>query len=138
METAEMWIQHGMGEITGSTQGATAPNNLQYVSPITKCDEGFVVVYVLEAKKYSCILEDTAKEWTEHGIAEFHDPEEYIMKSIETKNALVKIEEINQQIRDMEKQLEYQKLELKKTYNAKYDKVELESREAEKKMTRVQ
>jgi len=131
--TAEMWIRHGMGEITGSQRVATY-DNLQHVSPITKCDDGLVVVYVLEAKKYSCIPEDTANEWTEHRIAEFHDPEDYIMKSIETKDALVRVEEINQRIRDMEKHLEDQKDDLVKAYDAKYDKVGLESKEAEKKI----
>ncbi len=129
--TAEMWIRHGMGEITGSSVDVLT-SDAQSVSPITKCDDGFMVVYMLETEKYSCILEETANKWTEQGVAKFHDPEEYIMKSIEKKEALVKIDEINQQIRDMQRQLEDEKESLIKKYDAKYDEILIQSKEAEK------
>ena len=60
METAEMWIRHGMGEITGDSNQISSRYQ-QAVSPITNCDEGFKVIYNIESKKYSCILEDTAQ-----------------------------------------------------------------------------
>ncbi|MCA9827757.1 MAG: hypothetical protein KC444_05110 [Nitrosopumilus sp.] len=130
--TAEMWIRHGMGEITGPSADV-ATSDIQYVSPITKCDDGFTVVYVLYAGNYSCVTEETANEWTEQGTAEFHDPEDYIMESIERKETLVKIEEINQQIRDMGRQLEDEKESLMKKYDVKHDEIQLQSNEAEKK-----
>jgi len=131
METAEMWIRHGMGEITGDSADVSARDN-QSVTPLTRCDDGFRVVYNNETKKYSCILEDTADKWVEQGIAEFPNPEEYIMKSIERKETLLKIDEINQQIREIRNEFEGEKIELKKQHDAKYDELLSQSKEAEK------
>ena len=131
METAEMWIRHGMGEITGDSADVSARDN-QSVTPLTRCDDGFRVVYNNETEKYSCILEDTADKWVEQGIAEFPNPEEYIMKSIERKETLLKIDEINQQIREIRNEFEGEKIELKKQHDAKYDELLSQSKEAEK------
>ena len=131
METAEMWIQHGMGEIIGDSQGNNTRDN-QSVTPLTRCDDGFKVVYNNETEKYSCILEDTADKWIEQGIAEFPNPEEYIMKSIERKETHLEIEEINQQIREIQNELEDEKIALKKQYDTKYDELLSESKETEK------
>ena len=60
------------------------------------------VIYSSETEKYSCVPDDTADKWVEQGIAEFPDPEEFIMKSIERKETLLEVEEINQQIREMQ------------------------------------
>jgi len=57
MSTAEMWIRHGMGEINGNSKVEYDANS---VTPLTKCDEGFTVVYALESGKYSCVLQETA------------------------------------------------------------------------------
>ena len=131
METAEMWIQHGMGEITGDSIGVNT-RNAQSVTPLTRCDDGFRVVYNNETEKYSCVLEDTANKWIEQGIAEFPNPEEYIMKSIERKETFLEIEEINKQIRKIQKDLEDTKIALKKQYDTKYDELLSESKEVEK------
>ncbi|MCA9811375.1 MAG: hypothetical protein KC483_00750 [Nitrosarchaeum sp.] len=131
ISTAELWIRHGMGEITGISNDVATSRYEQSVSPITRCDDGLVVVFVLESKKYSCIIEDTANTWVQDGIAEFHDPEDYILESIERKDAFVKIGEINQQIRDMEKQHENRKLELKQRYDVKYDEIQQEAKASE-------
>lgn len=132
METAEMWIQHGMGEITGNSGNNNNSRNEQSVTPLTRCDEGFSVVYSNETEKYSCVLDDTANKWVEQGIAEFPNPEEYIMKSIERKETLLKIEEINLQIREIKNELEDKRIELKKQYDIKYDELLSESKETEK------
>ena len=135
VSTAEMWIRHGMGEITGNDNVGVSSNltdTSQSVSPITRCDEGFRVVYTKDAGRYSCVLEDTANEWVKQGIAEFHNSEEYIMQSIQRKESIVKVEEINQQIREMENQLKDEKIALKKKYNAKYEEVQILSKEAER------
>ena len=87
METAEMWIRHGVGEITGDTIDDNA-RDTQSVTPLTRCDEGFKVIYNNETEKYSCVSEDTAAKWIQQGIAEFPNPEEYIMKSIERKESI--------------------------------------------------
>lgn len=131
METAEMWIQHGMGEITGDSVGVSS-RTAQSVTPLTRCDDGFVVVYNNETEKYSCILEDTANKWIEQGIAEFPNPEQYIMESIERKETILEIEEINQQIREIQNELEEEKIVLKKQYDTKYDELLSQSKEAEK------
>ena len=131
METAEMWIRHGMGEITGDSVSVSL-RDAQSVTPLTRCDDGFVVVYSNKTEKYSCVLEDTADKWVEQGIAEFPNPEEYIMKSIERKETLLEIEEVNQQIRKIQNELEDEKIILKKQYDAKYDELLSESKEAEK------
>ena len=131
METAEMWIRHGMGEITGESANVISRDS-QSVTPLTRCDDGFRIVYNNETEKYSCVLEDTADKWVEQGIAEFPNPEEYIMKSIERKETLVNIEEINQQIREMEKGFAEKQSELQKLYDAKYDQLLSESKKAEK------
>ena len=136
MSTAELWIQHGMGEITGISDNVVPSDYVQSVSPITRCDDGFVVVYVLESKKYSCIIENTANTWVQDGIAEFHDPDDYIIESIERKDALVKIGEINQQIKDMKILLEDQKLELTKRYDMKYDEIQQEAKASEGAVTK--
>ena len=131
METAEIWIRHGMGEITGNS-GETNSRDEQSVTPLTRCDEGFLVVYNNETEKYSCILEETANKWVEQGIAEFPNPEEYILQSIERKGTLLKIEEINQQIREIEGELADEIMALKKQYDTKYDALLSISKEAEK------
>ena len=131
METAEMWIRHGMGEITGDSIDDD-PRDIQSVTPLTRCDGGFRVIYNNETKKYSCISEDTANKWVDQGIAEFPNPEEYILKSIERKESSMEIEEINQQIREILNELEGEKITLKKQYDVTYDGLLSESREAEK------
>ena len=131
METAELWIQHGMGEITGDSADVRS-RDAQSVTPLTRCDDGFMVVYSNETEKYSCILEDTANKWVEQGIAEFPNIEEYIMKSIERKETSLEIEEINQQIREIQNELRDEEIELKKQYDVKYDELLSQSKEAEK------
>ena len=131
METAEIWIRHGMGEITGNS-GETNSRDEKSVTPLTRCDEGFRVVYNNETEKYSCILEETANKWVEQGIAEFPNPEEYILQSIERKGTLLKIEEINQQIREIEGELADEIMALKKQYDTKYDALLSTLKEAEK------
>ena len=131
METAEMWIRHGMGEITGDSADVDT-RDTQSVTPLTRCDDGFRVVYSNESEKYSCVLEDTANKWVEQGLAEFPNPEEYIMKSIERKETLLEVEEINQQIREIQNEFEDEKIALKKQYDIKYDGLLSKSKEAEK------
>ena len=139
ISTAELWIQRGMGEITGNdeddmmnTKRSIVLSDEQSVSPITRCDDGFRVVYTIEAEKYSCVLEETANRWIDQGIAEFHDPEDYIMKSIERKEAHVRMEEINQKIREIEDSLENEQMDLKKRYDLMYAETQLASKEAER------
>ena len=131
METAEMWIQHGMGEITGDSVDVNT-QDIQSVTPLTRCNDGFTVVYSNKTEKYSCVLEDTADKWIKQGIAEVPNPEEYIMKSIERKETLLEIEEINQQIREIQNELEDEKTALKKQYDIKYDELLSESKDTEK------
>ena len=131
IETAEMWIKHGMGEITGDSAGINS-RDAQTVTPLTRCDDGFRVVYNNETEKYSCVLEDTANKWVEQGIAEFPNPEEYIMKSIEHKETLLEIEEINQQIMEIQNELEGEEIALKKQYDVKYEELLSQSKETEK------
>ena len=131
METAELWIRHGMGEIQGNSSDSHSNEN-QFVSPITRCDDGFNVVYTVETKKYSCVHEVTANEWVEQGIAEFHDPEEYIAKSIKVKESNLRIVEINQEIRELEIEFGDEKLDLKKKYDILYDDLSIEAKNAEK------
>ena len=119
------------GEITGDSAGVSS-RDVQSVTPLTRCDDGFVAVYSNETEKYSCVLEDTADKWVEQGIAEFPNSEEYIMKSIERKETLLEIEEVNQEIRKIQNELEDEKIILKKQYDAKYDELLSESKEAEK------
>ena len=139
ISTAELWIQRGMGEITGNNEDdvknakrSIVLSDEQSVSPITRCDDGFRVVYTIEAEKYSCVLEETASRWIDQGIAEFHDPEDYIMKSIERKEAHVRMEEINQKIREIEDSLENEQMDLKKRYDLMYAETQLASKEAER------
>ena len=135
METAEIWIQHGMGEITGNTLDIDI-RDTQSVTPLTRCDDGFRVIYNNDTERYSCVLEDTANKWAEQGIAEFPNPEEYVLKSIERKEFLLEIEEVNQQIWEIQNELEDEKIALKKQYGTKYDELLSESKEAEKKAIR--
>ena len=130
MSTAELWIRHEMGEITGDSTRVDYHDE-QSVTPLTKCDDGFRVVFNVETKKYSCILEAAANEWILQGIAEFPDPEEYIMKYKAKRNSLV-IEEINQEISEIKSELDDEIISLKKKYDVLYDQVLEKSNKTER------
>jgi len=129
MNTAEMWIRHGMGEISG---GSTQSNE-NSVTPLTKCDEGFTVVYALESGKYSCILQETAESWITQGIAEKHNPESYILDQIKDKDVSLTIIEVNQKIQGFYDDLALKQAELKTQFDKKYDDALLQSKLDEKK-----
>lgn len=129
--TAEMWIRHGMGEITGNAINTQSSD--YSVTPLTKCNDGYTVIFTTGTGKYSCVLEDTANEWVEQGIAEFHDSQSYILEQINDKETALKIQTINQQIQEFENELDARKLELKKTYDIKYADALIQSKEDEKK-----
>jgi hypothetical protein len=128
MNTAEMWIRHGMGEISGSSTQL----NESLVTPLTKCDEGFTVVYALESGKYSCVLQETAESWITQGIAEKHDPESYISDQIQDKDISLTIIGINQKIQEYYDELALKQAELKDQFDKKYDDALLQSKLAEK------
>ncbi|KAF6245341.1 hypothetical protein [Nitrosopumilus sp. b2] len=130
--TAEMWVRHGMGEITGDGQNQF---DQEPVTPLTKCNDGFVVIFNIETQKYSCILDDTAKNWIEQGLAEFHSVDDYVATSIENKDNSQRTEEVNLQIWEMKKEYEEKKIELKKLYDKKYDDALAESKRDEKNVT---
>ena len=130
MSTAELWIRHGMGEITGDSVQID-PDDQQSVSPLTRCDDGFRVIFNVKTEKYSCVLETTADEWVSQGIAEFPNPEEYIMQSIEKKETTLLIDEINQEMSDIQNELDDEMVSLKKKYDILYDQVLENSKEAE-------
>lgn len=131
MSTAEMWIRHGMGEIKGDSQGIMSSENT--VNPLTKCNEGFITIFSIESEKYSCVLEETAKQWIEQGIAEIHAPESYILERINDKETLLKIQDINQEIKEFKIELQEKQIELKKNYDKKYADALAQSKENEKK-----
>jgi hypothetical protein len=128
MPTAEMWIRHGMGEITGNTTAS----NVDSVTPLTKCDEGLTVVYALESGKYSCVLQETADLWIAQGIAESHDPQSYILDKIQDKDVSVIIQEINQKLEEFDDDLTLKQAELKDTYDKKYSDALKQSKNDEK------
>lgn len=128
MNTAEMWVRHGMGEISG---GPTQSNE-NSVTPLTKCDEGFTVVYALESGKYSCILQETAESWITQGIAEKHNPESYILDQIKDKDVSLTIIEVNQKIQGFYDDLALKQAELKTQFDKKYDDALLQSKLDEK------
>ncbi len=129
MNTAEMWIRHGMGKISGSS---ITQLNENLVTPLTKCDEGFTVVYVLESSKYSCVLQETAESWITQGIAEKHDPESYISDQIQDKDISLTIIGINQKIQEYYDDLALKQAELKDQFDKKYDDALLQSKLDEK------
>lgn len=133
MSAAEMWIRHGMGEISGNSTGTNAINP---VNPLTDCETGFIAVFVMDAQKYSCIMEETAQEWIDQGIAEIHDPESYIMEKISSKETQQKIHDINQQIKEFKFELQDKQAQLKKSYDRKYAEALEESKTEEKKATK--
>ncbi|AFS82579.1 hypothetical protein [Candidatus Nitrosopumilus sediminis] len=130
--TAEMWVRHGMGEITGDTQNKSSQ---EPITPLTNCHEGFVVIFNLETEKYSCVLFDTAQEWIGQGLAEFHSADDYVVTSIENKEVSVRVEEVNLQIREMKKEFEEEKIDLKNLYDKKYDEALAKSKSDEKNVT---
>ena len=127
VNTAEMWIRHGMGEILGTSPSLPSQKQ-QTVTPLTTCDDEFRVVYNVETLKYSCVQESTADDWVKQGIGEIHDPEEYIMQSIEQKENIVLVEEINLQIREIQNEFDEEISQLKDDYDRKYESVEDELR----------
>lgn len=135
MFTAEMWIRHGMGEITGSSTSQSKENS---VTPLTKCDEGFTVVYALESGKYSCVLQETAESWVTQGIAEQHDPQSYILDKIHEKDVSVTIIEVNQKIQGFYDELALKQAELKDQFDKKYDDALLQSKLDEKRAIKDQ
>jgi len=128
MSTAEMWIRHGMGEITGNSTAS----NVDSVTPLTKCDEGLTVVYALESGKYSCVLQETADSWIAQGIAEFHDPQSYILDKIQDKDVSVIIQEINQKLEEFDDDLALKQADLKDAYDKKYADALAQSKNNEK------
>jgi hypothetical protein len=135
MYTAEMWIRYGMGEITGDTPDLDSFDSSS-VSPLTKCNDGYTVIYSTGTGKYSCIQEYTAIEWTQQGIAEFHDVQSYLLERINDKETFLKIGEINYEFQEIENELEAEKLEMKKTYDKKYSSAITQSKEDERKALR--
>jgi hypothetical protein len=129
MSTAEMWIRHGMGEINGNSKVKSDAN---YVTPLTKCDEGFTVVYALESGKYSCVLQETADSWITRGIAEHRDSQSYILNKIQDKDVSVTIIGINQKLQEFDDEFALKQTELKKMYDKKYADVLTKSKEDEK------
>lgn len=128
MSTAEMWIRHGMGEITGNSTAS----NVDSVTPLTKCDEGLTVVYALESGKYSCVLQETADSWITQGIAESHDPQSYILDKIQDKDVSAIIQEINQKLEEFDDDLALKQAELKDAYDKKYSDALKQSKNDEK------
>jgi len=128
MSTAEMWIRHGMGEITGNSTAS----NVDSVTPLTKCDEGLTVVYALESGKYSCVLQETADSWIAQGIAEAHDPQSYILDKIQDKDVSVIIQEINQKLEEFDDDLALKQADLKDAYDKKYADALAQSKNNEK------
>jgi hypothetical protein len=135
ISTAEMWIRYGMGEITGNSTTIVDANK---VTPLTRCDDGFAVVYVLESGKYSCVMQDTADSWTEQGIAEIHDPQSYIMEKIQDKDTSVKILEVNSQLKKFDDELVQKQADLKIAYDQKYADALEQSKANEKKAIKDQ
>ena len=133
VNTAEMWIRHGMGEILGTSPSLPSQKQ-QTVTPLTNCDEDFRVVYNVETLKYSCVLESTAEDWVKQGVGEIHDPEEYIMQSIEQKENIVLVEEINLQIISIQNEFDEKLSQLKADYDKKYKAVEDELKTAEREL----
>ena len=128
MSTAEMWIRHGMGEINGNSTAS----NVDSVTPLTKCDEGLTVVYALESGKYSCVLQETADSWITQGIAEYHDPQSYILDKIQDKDVSAIIQEINQKLEEFDDDLALKQAELKDAYDKKYSEALKQSKNDEK------
>lgn len=128
MPTAEMWIRHGVGEITGNSTAS----NVDSVTPLTKCDEGLTVVYALESGKYSCVLQETADSWIAQGIAESHDPQSYILDKIQDKDVSAIIQEINQKLEEFDDDLALKQAELKDVYDKKYADALKQSKNDEK------
>lgn len=128
MPTAEMWIRHGMGEISGNSTAA----NVDSVTPLTKCDEGLTVVYALESGKYSCVLQETADSWIAQGIAESHDPQSYILDKIQNKDVSAIIQEINQKLEEFDDDLALKQADLKDVYDKKYSDALKQSKNDEK------
>lgn len=128
MPTAEMWIRHGMGEITGNSTAS----NVDLVTPLTKCDEGLTVVYALESGKYSCVLQKTADSWISQGIAESHKPQSYILDKIQDNDVSAIIQEINQKLEEFDNDLALKQAELKDAYDKKYADALKQSKNDEK------
>jgi hypothetical protein len=129
ISTAEMWIRYGMGEIIGNS---TEQPNADSVTPLTKCDEGFTVIYALESGKYSCVLQDTADLWISQGIAEQHEPQSYILDKIQDKETSVIIIGINQKLQEIDDEFGLKQAELKEMYDEKYADALAKSKEDEK------
>ena len=133
--TAEMWIRHGMGEITGNS---TSTTNVNAVTPLTKCDEGFTVVYALESGKYSCVIQETADLWITQGIAEIHDPQSYILDKTQNKETSVIIMGINSQLQEFGDDFALKQAELKENYDKKYSDALAQSKADEKRAIKDQ
>ncbi|WP_297443638.1 hypothetical protein [Nitrosopumilus sp.] len=132
VSTAEMWIRHGMGEITGDVQNSF---DTKQITPLTKCNDGYDVIFTIDTGKYSCVLEQTAQEWIDQGIAEIHSTDNYVQTSIEKKDTDLRISEITMQIQNMIRDFEDDKLELKKFYDKVYDDLQSQAKIDEKNAT---
>ena len=129
LATAEMWIQHGMGEILG-TQIASIQNQTD-TNPLTQCAQGLRVVYVIDTQRYSCVSEGTAEKWIDNNIADEPHVADYLVGDDTDYSELIL--EINMQIQTLNDKLEADQLEIKAKYDKMYTDAELESKQDEKK-----
>ncbi len=132
VSTAEMWIRHGMGEITGEVKNGLSNEE---INPLTKCNDGFSMIFNVETKKYSCASDETAKEWINSGLAEIHSTDEYVNSSIENKNTNLRISEITMEIQEITLKYENDQIELKKFYDKIYDELSNQLKLDEKNVT---
>ena len=129
--TAEMWIQHGVGEILGTQIASIENENETGTNPLTQCAPGFEVVYVVSTQRYSCVTTTTAEKWIDNNIAEAPNVADYIVTD-DSESISGDILEINLQIQTLADNLEKEQLDLKAEYDKMYAEAELDSKEAEK------
>ena len=135
--TAEMWERRGMGEVVNSNSVIFDENSLSPnipTNPGTFCKDGYIVVYHHEAKAYGCVLDSTAQEWIEEGIAEIHELTQFIVDKDKHKKIENQIFEINQEITSIYEDNILEQIQIKKKYDLVYQDADKIFKQEEKKV----
>jgi len=137
ISTAEMWERRGMGEVVNSNSVIFDENSLSPnipTNPGTFCKDGYIVVYHHEAKAYGCVLDSTAQEWIEEGIAEIHELTQFIVDKDKHKKIENQIFEINQEITSIYEDNVLEQIQIKKKYDLVYQDADKIFKQEEKKV----
>lgn len=132
--TSQMWVRYDIGKAIGEAQNNQDENSLSSgvkTNPYTQCRNGYMVIYYVPTKDYSCVLESTGIMLIDDGSAETHNLVTFIQnkeKNLETEN---EVYDVNQEILQFNKDYDIKHIELTHKYDKQYRDLELQEKKQE-------